>query len=214
MTTHKISYTRTPEEELRSRLHTHLQQDGGNPSQLLEMLDLAVSKEVWKDSGMSFRQFIETAYGDGGLGWSIENLKSVLKLKHRYEYAGGRDDLVERLALMRQTVVDLLNEPINPNGTNQHSERVLRCNTLDPTEEARGNSADYTIRRLKRDNPELAKRVVAGELSPNAAAIEAGFRKRTYHLPSDAEAAGRYLAERVDEEWMTAMFETYTKAVI
>ena len=31
--------------------------------------------------------------------------------------------------------------------------------------------ADYTIARLKRDDPELAKRVVNGELSPNAAAI-------------------------------------------
>jgi hypothetical protein len=37
-----------------------------------------------------------------------------------------------------------------------------------------GNSASYTLARLKRDYPELAERVVAGELSANAAAIEAG----------------------------------------
>jgi hypothetical protein len=40
------------------------------------------------------------------------------------------------------------------------------------------NKASVTIARLKRDYPELAKRVMAGELSPNAAAIEAGFRKK------------------------------------
>jgi hypothetical protein len=32
---------------------------------------------------------------------------------------------------------------------------------------------------LRRSHPELAERVEAGELSPNAAAIEAGFRRRT-----------------------------------
>lgn len=36
------------------------------------------------------------------------------------------------------------------------------------------NTVDRTLGRLKRDHPELAKRVVAGELSANAAAIEAG----------------------------------------
>jgi hypothetical protein len=32
----------------------------------------------------------------------------------------------------------------------------------------RGNNPTYTLRRLKRDNPELADRVVRGELSANA----------------------------------------------
>jgi hypothetical protein len=38
-----------------------------------------------------------------------------------------------------------------------------------------GASSDYTLARLDRDRPELAERVRAGELSANAAAIEAGF---------------------------------------
>lgn len=40
-----------------------------------------------------------------------------------------------------------------------------------------GNAATYALRRLKRDRPDLAEKVVAGEMSANAAAIEAGFRK-------------------------------------
>jgi hypothetical protein len=35
-----------------------------------------------------------------------------------------------------------------------------------------------TLARLNRDHPELAERVEAGELSANAAAIQAGFRKK------------------------------------
>jgi hypothetical protein len=58
------------------------------------------------------------------------------------------------------------------------------------------NDAEYVVRRLKRDNPELADQVVRGELSPNAAAIKAGFRKRTVRVPLDpntwAEATLRH----------------------
>lgn len=39
----------------------------------------------------------------------------------------------------------------------------------------RGNATDYTLRRLARDNPELLDRIEAGELSVNAAAIQAGI---------------------------------------
>ena len=41
-----------------------------------------------------------------------------------------------------------------------------------------GRGVTYILRRLKRDRPDLLKRVVSGELSANAAAVEAGFRKR------------------------------------
>lgn len=41
-----------------------------------------------------------------------------------------------------------------------------------------GTALGYTLRRLKRDHPELFARVIAKELSANAAAIEAGFRKK------------------------------------
>lgn len=40
-----------------------------------------------------------------------------------------------------------------------------------------GTSPSYTLRRLKRDRPDLAEKVVAREMSAHAAAIEAGFRK-------------------------------------
>ena len=48
-----------------------------------------------------------------------------------------------------------------------------------------GTSATYALRRLKRDHPELAEKVVSGKLSAHAAAIEAGFRKRTIAVPAD-----------------------------
>lgn len=42
---------------------------------------------------------------------------------------------------------------------------------------AKGNTVEYKLARLDRDRPDLAAKVRAGDLSANAAAIEAGFRK-------------------------------------
>jgi hypothetical protein len=47
----------------------------------------------------------------------------------------------------------------------------------------RGTSEAYTIRRLRRDRPDLAERVEHDGLSANAAAIEAGFRPKTVSVP-------------------------------
>jgi hypothetical protein len=41
-----------------------------------------------------------------------------------------------------------------------------------------GNSRAYTIARLERDYPRIAAAVHAGEMSPNAAAIQVGIRKK------------------------------------
>jgi hypothetical protein len=59
-----------------------------------------------------------------------------------------------------------------------------------------GTSAAYTLARLNRDRPDLAEKVRAKELSPNAAAIEAGFRKRVIQVPDGMEAAATTLIKR------------------
>lgn len=53
------------------------------------------------------------------------------------------------------------------------------------------NTADYLLARLKRDRPDLAEQVVAGEKSPNAAAIEAGFRPRQIKVTSPESVCQR-----------------------
>lgn len=46
----------------------------------------------------------------------------------------------------------------------------------------RGTTRAYTLDRLKRERPDLFDKVTAKEMSANAAAIEAGFRKQTTPL--------------------------------
>lgn len=77
-------------------------------------------------------------------------------------------------------------------GANQHTAAPTNsgCNQY-------GTGIEPTVARLKRDNPDLAERVIRGELSANAAAIEAGFRKPTWTAPDDPER----LAERVRQRY-------------
>lgn len=68
-----------------------------------------------------------------------------------------------------------------------------------------GTSVDSALRRLRSQRTDLHTRVLAGELSPHAAAVEAGFRRKTITLPLDPEAAARTLLRHFtpDElEWL------------
>jgi hypothetical protein len=48
-----------------------------------------------------------------------------------------------------------------------------------------GTRRDYTLERLQRDAPELFDAVQRKELSANAAAVQAGFRPKTFTVRSD-----------------------------
>lgn len=61
---------------------------------------------------------------------------------------------------------------------------------------AHGTSRADTLRRLHKDHLELYERVIAGDLSANAAAIEAGFRKK----PSPFEQIIKLLPKLTSDE--------------
>lgn len=52
-----------------------------------------------------------------------------------------------------------------------------------------GTTAQYAIRRLRKDRPDLHAKVLAGELKPHAAMVEAGFRPRTVTIRVDDVSA-------------------------
>lgn len=94
-----------------------------------------------------------------------------------------------------------------PNPDNGYHPTSDNCKTPE-----HGNSADYLTARIARDHPAILERMKAGEFrSVRAAAIEAGIvnPKERYNLPSDPQAAGRYLAQRVDREWIETMLGAY-----
>ena len=66
-------------------------------------------------------------------------------------------------------------------GRNQHSS----VDNVNAAKTPKGNAKSYTLSRLQRDHSGLFARVCDGELSANAAAIEAGFRRKTFQVPVD-----------------------------
>ncbi len=79
-----------------------------------------------------------------------------------------------------------------------------------------GENADYLTARIARDNPEILEGMKQGKYrSVRAAAIDAGIidpdKTRRHQLPTDPAAAGRYLAQRVDAEWMLECYDAFMK---
>jgi hypothetical protein len=98
-----------------------------------------------------------------------------------------------------------------------HSDNIIRSEKAE-----QGSSRTYTLNRLRRDAPELFDAVIAGKLSPNAAAIEAGFRRkptrfetlvRTWRKASDDERASfRDYIDRPGENTPPALPASLRKA--
>jgi hypothetical protein len=84
---------------------------------------------------------------------------------------------------------------LGPNGGDRRS-LDFQSNTTRLKIDSAVPDADYITARLKRDDPELAERVVRGEVTPNAAAREKGWRKPRIVLSSPERVAAslrRYL---------------------
>jgi hypothetical protein len=88
-----------------------------------------------------------------GCGWPPEKVDALIK------------DDAATLAMWREAVTPGKGKPShNPDNVS--------------ITDGHGNSRSYTLDRLRREAPALFQAVCAGEISANAAAIEAGFRKK------------------------------------
>ena len=85
------------------------------------------------------------------------------------------------------------------------------CNNI--TANSRGTDPTYTLKRLKRDHPELANAVINGELSANAAAIQAGFRKPSITINPDPESAATAIRRKFGDEFAHQLAEALTHEI-
>jgi hypothetical protein len=108
----------------------------------------------------SLRVYIETAPPEG-LGATCDIVERLIK------------DDTEILALFRKATTRGKGQPKKSNGD------II---TIKPE---RGTSRAYLLERLQRERRDLFNKVLADELSANAAAIEAGFRPKTITVRVD-----------------------------
>jgi len=106
---------------------------------------------------LTFRQFIEAPY-PVGVGSTLEQIKKIVALQSRRELL---PEVAASLTAMRETLARLVKAPLPAHGEvgggHGRDDNVMS----DPPEQ-QGNSREYTVRRLKRDRPDLAEMVIGG----------------------------------------------------
>lgn len=197
----------SPEEDRRQQFYVQLLQDSRNVNGLLDLLGLVVEREDWTrlrdvdGQPLTFRAYIELPYGDGGIGWSVDNLRIILRLKHDHETPGREiAETVARLGWMRERVEDLLLTDRPRSGPKPNGAISLPRNEI-----RQGNSSAYLRSRLAQEAPDVLERMKAGEFrSVRAAAREAGIIKDKTPLEKAQWAWGKLTQQERQEflEWI------------
>jgi len=113
--------------------------------------------EVVRYGPADFVRFVETPPLEG-LGMTVASLRGIF-----------HDDIA---------VLDMIDAAVQRKGGRpERAETLYDVQGFIPPAPT-GNSQGALLRRLRKDHHDLHKMVLNGELSANAAAIEAGFRKR------------------------------------
>ena len=131
--------------------------------ELPETLKKVIATGAWKSWRWVGSEFHQNSLGSyltspppNGVGIQLDTVEKLIVGDEDAETAYRREMVAEK-------------------GTNQHAKEG-HDNVM--IQGRQGNSRTYTLKRLKDEFPELFERVKAKELSANAAAIEAGFRKK------------------------------------
>jgi hypothetical protein len=156
-----------------------------------------------------FRRFIE--------GPTPEGLATSDSMVRQYLKTPRLIDLYNRATVGEKGASE--GDERNPDGVNQHDRinpNIIRVNPDGPdprtspirdrTGEPRaGTSRGYALRRLARERPDLHALVLAEEISPHAAMVEAGFQDRLITVPDDPEKAARRLRRHFQGDRLAAL---------
>jgi len=70
-----------------------------------------------------------------------------------------------------------------------------------------GTSRDRALRQLREHRPDLHEKVLAGELSAHAAAVQAGFRKRTVTVPCEPEGFAKAITRHLNQDQIRELMD-------
>lgn len=105
-------------------------------------------------------------------------------------------DILKKVCRGEMEALDMIDRAMQ----GRQGERTDLFDNVKEVKAPTGNSTDAALRRLRKDAPELHQRVLSGELSPNAAMVEAGFRKKMLTLPKEPEKAAEAIRRHFTEE--------------
>lgn len=115
-------------------------------------------------------------------------------------------DLVRRVVGPDTATLDLLDRALQ----RQHGGKRVKDDNIILEAKPTGTSKKQALRRLRADAPELHQRVLAGELTPHAAMIKAGFRPRTITIPIDPTTAADRIRRNFTEDQLAELIAQLT----
>ena len=153
-----------------SALHDGTQTLGSIPG----LIKRIIKEEAWKSRKVKMHGIVELA-----------GLRELITTK---PLIGWGEDPAKIEALLRDDpeALTLYTEAMTGKKHVHYADASNRSITSKPTA---GTTKSSGLRRLHRQAPALHAKVVAGELSVNAACIKAGFRKPTFTIPADVDGA-------------------------
>lgn len=137
-----------------------------------KLLRRIITEQAWKNRKVPGKGMVE--------------MKSLRELVTTPPITGWGEDPAKIEAVIRDDaeVLAMWREAMKPGqGT-----RTDLGDNVTQVEKPKGNSRSYAVSRLQRESPELFAKVAAGEMSANAAAIKAGFRRRKTPLDTLRQA--------------------------
>lgn len=163
-------------DQLAVSLYNAVHEGGHGLEAVPALIKKALETEIWRERIVQIT------------GQRIDGFKSFVEYVHATppEGLGATVPLIEKLTAGDPAAVDLLDRALKrQHGGNRSAGKDDNINLAPkPT----GTSVEQAIRRLRKDRPDLHARVLAGELSAHAAAVEAGFRQQTLTVPADPDA--------------------------
>jgi hypothetical protein len=94
----------------------------------------------------------------------------------------------------------------NRNAAKTTDNNINNCFSTE-RESPTGTSRAAALRKLRKSAPELHAQVIAGELSPHAAMVQAGFRKPMLSIPADPDGAAAALRRNCDAAFIARLVE-------
>jgi hypothetical protein len=164
---------------------------------LIGDLESIIEHHLWERIGFNSMEEYAVKHLDHSEKWCHEVI-DIYRREWSYE---------ER---MKRTVGDLdaaakaraQADPESPKYVDPRGGRPRKGETRDNVPSSGGNRKDKALRRLARERPDLLERFEQGELSANAAALEAGFRRPSVQITdADPSVAAQRIRKKLGKEF-------------
>lgn len=117
---------------------------------------------------------------------------------------GTSIDMLKRMCRDNPEAVDAIDRALKGR-QGQRTDLLYNIQEVSKQEAPTGTSTEAALRRLRDQEPSLHARVIAGEISPHAAMVEAGFRKKSITIKVDPESAARTIARAFDRDQVSEL---------